>query len=90
MELVAGANTIIPTSRISIEIQIFGIDSSELDFSAYSLATNAKVCSDDDMIFYGQLHNKSQTIKLIQASSSVYFQIVQKPHKETPFLSGTM
>jgi stress response protein SCP2 len=75
MELVAGANTIIPTSRISIEIQIFGIDSSELDFSAYSLATNAKVCSDDDMIFYGQLHNKSQTIKLTQTSSSVCFQI---------------
>ena len=75
MELVAGANTIIPTSLISIEIQIFGIDSSELDFSAYSLATNAKVCSDDDMIFYGQLHNKSQTIKLTQTSSSVCFQI---------------
>lgn len=75
MELVAGANIIIPTSLISIETQIFGIDISELDFSAYSLAKNAKVCGDDDMIFYGQTHNKSKTIKLNQTSSLVSFQI---------------
>jgi len=75
MELVAGANTIIPTSPINIEIQIFGVEASELDFSAYSLAENAKVRGDDDMIFYGQLHNKAQTIKLTQAIASVSFQI---------------
>ena len=75
MELVAGANTIIPTSPIKIEIQIFGVEASELDFSAYSLAENAKVRGDDDMIFYGQLHNKAQTIKLTQAIASVSFQI---------------
>lgn len=52
MELTIGANSIVPTLKLELNIQIFGIDLSELDFSAYILSNqNQKVRGDDDMIF---------------------------------------
>ena len=69
MDLIAGANTIVPTTALTLEIQVFGIDSTALDFSAYSLAAQTnKVRGDDDMIFYGQLNNQNHSIYLEQKS----------------------
>lgn len=69
MDLIAGANTIVPTTALTLEIQVFGIDSTALDFSAYSLAAQTnKVRGDDDMIFYGLLNNQNHSIYLEQKS----------------------
>ncbi len=71
MELIIGANTIVPTSKLQLNIQIFGVDLSEIDFSVYILSSNnQKVRGDDDMIFYGQLHNKAHTVSLSQVNNN--------------------
>lgn len=65
MRLIAGANTIISTSRIALTIQAQGVDLSEIDFSAYILSSQSnKVRGDDDMIFYGQTNNQSRSVSL--------------------------
>jgi hypothetical protein len=51
VELTIGANSIVPTLKLELNIQIFGIDLSELDFSAYILSNqNQKVRGDDDIL----------------------------------------
>ena len=73
MNLIAGANIVIPTKTLQVEIKSVGLDLSALDFSAYCLSQgNLKVRGDDDMIFYGQLSNQSRTINLIQAQHIVF------------------
>lgn len=65
MNLVIGANTILPNKFLDIVISIFGVSLSEVDFSAYVLyGKDCKIKSDDDMIFYGQVLNKNKTIQL--------------------------
>lgn len=76
MELVAGANIVLPTSSIKLDVEVFGTTAESLDFSAYLLANPFnKVRGDDDMIFYGQLHNRNQTVKLKYNYSLVTFDI---------------
>lgn len=71
MELISGANTIIPSAQLILNMQVFGVDLSEIDFSAYILAQHTKkVRGDDDMIFYGQLHNQHRTVILKNISSN--------------------
>lgn len=72
MDLIAGANTIIPTEMLHLEIQVFGINITELDFSAYCLDHSNKVRGDDDMIFYGQLQNIKHTIQLEQTQYTLF------------------
>lgn len=69
MQLVAGANTVLPTEFINIDISLNGTDLSKLDFSAYLLShTTKKIRGDDDMIFYNQLNNKKSTLILSEKS----------------------
>ena len=64
-ELIIGANTLIPQTTITLTIQVFGVELSDLDFSSYILSNQTqKVRGDDDMIFYGQPHNQAHTVIL--------------------------
>ncbi len=72
MDLIAGANIIVPTTKLILEIQISGIPSTELDFSAYSLTEQHKVRGDNDMIFYGQLQNADSSIQLEQRGNILF------------------
>lgn len=75
MDLIAGANTIVPTTELTFEIQVFGVDQTALDFSAYCLSPQTnQVRGDDDMIFYGQLSNQNRSVSL-QQKSAIYFQL---------------
>lgn len=72
MELMPGANTIVPTTVITLELQPFGVDASAIDFSVYTLdTTSQKVRGDDDMIFYNQPHNIAKTVSLSQKGLGV-------------------
>lgn len=65
MNLILGANTIVPNSLLSTTISVFGVSLSEIDFSAYALyGKDLKIKTDDDMVFYSQLSNKKKTIQL--------------------------
>jgi stress response protein SCP2 len=84
VELTIGANSIVPTLKLELNIQIFGIDLSELDFSAYILSNqNQKVRGDDDMIFYGQLHNRARNVVLSQINSNTVQLNVNLPSIDT-------
>lgn len=84
MELIIGANTVIPSSQLVLNIQIFGVDLSEIDFSAYILDHHTKkVRGDDDMIFYGQLHNQNQTVILKTINHNTL-----EFHVNLPFISN--
>lgn len=75
MELMPGANIIVPTTVITLELQPFGVDASAIDFSIYTLdAINHKVRGDDDMIFYNQPHNIAKTVSLSQKGLGVLLQ----------------
>lgn len=64
-ELIIGANTVVPSTKIKLNIQVFGAELADLDFSAYILSSQTqKVRGDDDMIFYGQLQNQAHTVIL--------------------------
>lgn len=78
MNLVLGANTIVPNKLLNINISVFGVSLSEVDFSAYALyGKDYKIKSDDDMIFYGQVYNKNKTIQLKNLSiNTVGFSII--------------
>lgn len=72
MELMPGANTVVPTTVITIELQLFGVDASVIDFSVYTLdPISLKVRGDDDMIFYNQPHNIAKTVSLSQKGTGV-------------------
>lgn len=72
MELMPGANTVVPTTVITMELQLFGVDASAIDFSIYTLdPTSLKVRGDDDMIFYNQPHNIAKTVSLSQKGTGV-------------------
>lgn len=75
MELMPGANIIVPTTVITLELQPFGVDASAIDFSIYTLdAISHKVRGDDDMIFYNQPHNIAKTVSLSQKGLGVLLQ----------------
>lgn len=75
LELTAGANKVIRTDLFKLDIEIKGMQLSQLDFSAYVLSSiDQKVRGDDDMIFYGQTKNQDQSVKLVdQDSNTVRF-----------------
>jgi|JI10StandDraft_1071094.scaffolds.fasta_scaffold24439_2 tellurite resistance protein TerA len=69
MELVAGANTAVPTGVVELKISIIFANASSqaVDVSAYALSEQTqKVRGDDDMIFYGQRQNAAGSIALVQ------------------------
>lgn len=69
MELVAGANTAVPTGVVELKISIISANASTqaVDVSAYALSEHSqKVRGDDDMIFYGQRQNAAGSIVLVQ------------------------
>lgn len=71
MNLILGANLVVPSNLLNVTVNIFGISLSEIDFSAYALyGKDFKIKSDDDMIFYGQPCNKNKTIKLDTLNNS--------------------
>lgn len=71
MNLVLGANLVVPSNLLNVTVSIFGISLSEIDFSAYALyGKDFKIKSDDDMVFYGQPCNKNKTIKLDTLNNS--------------------
>lgn len=78
--LISGANIVVPTATIKVNIQIFGIDGSDLDFSAYILSHQTqKVRGDDDMIFYGQSQNQAQTVSLSHINTDTVVFVLNLP-----------
>ncbi|MHA3049751.1 TerD family protein [Acinetobacter sp. ANC 4641] len=70
MQLIAGANTVLPTSSVELVIRARVPQAIDLDITAYLLAqTTQKVRGDTDMIFYGQTHTPNQSIQLFESSS---------------------
>lgn len=80
-ELIIGANTVLPLTTITLNIQVFGAELSDLDFSAYILSNQTqKVRGDDDMIFYGQPHNQAQTVVLSNTNINTMSITLKLPH----------
>ncbi|RYY79008.1 MAG: hypothetical protein EOO69_08285 [Moraxellaceae bacterium] len=76
MELISGNNLIVPASIITLDIQPFGVESSAIDFSMYTLCSlTQKVRGDDDMIFYNQPHNAAKTVNLSKKGLGVVLQL---------------
>lgn len=70
MQLIAGANTILPTPSVELVIRARVPQAIDLDITAYLLEqTTQKVRGDTDMIFYGQTHTPNQSIQLFESSS---------------------
>ncbi|MHA3080297.1 TerD family protein [Acinetobacter sp. ANC 3791] len=70
MQLIAGANTILPTPSVELVIRARVPQAIDLDVTAYLLAqTTQKVRGDTDMIFYGQTHTPNQSIQLFESAS---------------------
>lgn len=69
MKLTIGANTVIPTDQLELQLRIVPLKGAvvTVDVSAYALSnTSQKVRGDQDMIFYGQLRHISGAIELQQ------------------------
>ncbi|ENU79583.1 hypothetical protein F975_02835 [Acinetobacter sp. ANC 3789] len=70
MQLIAGANTVLPTPSVELVIRARVPQAIDLDITAYLLAqTTQKVRGDTDMIFYGQTHTPNQSIQLFESAS---------------------
>ncbi|MHA3082804.1 TerD family protein [Acinetobacter sp. ANC 5383] len=70
MQLIAGANTVLPTPSVELVIRARVPQAIDLDVTAYLLAqTTQKVRGDSDMIFYGQTHTPNQSIQLFESAS---------------------
>ncbi|PVZ89343.1 tellurium resistance protein [Serratia sp. S1B] len=70
MQLIAGANTILPTPSVELVIRARVPQAIDLDITAYLLEqTTQKVRGDTDMIFYGQTHTPNQSIQLFESAS---------------------
>ncbi|ENV48558.1 hypothetical protein P255_00060 [Acinetobacter brisouii CIP 110357] len=70
MQLIAGANTVLPTPSVELVIRARVPQAIDLDITAYLLEqTTQKVRGDTDMIFYGQTHTPNQSIQLFESSS---------------------
>lgn len=75
MELIIGANTVVPSNTLTLEISLNHQPINLLDFSAYLLDQNHKVRGDDDMVFYGQTQNFNRTVCLTEQAQFIQFTI---------------
>lgn len=57
-----------PNFEVSVRWKLDGTAIDEIDVSAFVLTASGKVATDDDMVFYGQRHDSSKAVNLIDTN----------------------
>ena len=71
MQLIAGGNIALASEVVEILIKTSIPNQVEVDCTAYLLAQSTqKVRGDQDMIFYGQIQTRNQSVLLVQSDSN--------------------